>query len=447
MKSPRLASNRGLNMLRHIPKICKHPLFIIGITIGGAIVGFLQPDLALRLNVLGSLYLNLLKFCIGPIVLSCVALGIFDLLSQRSSWWFILRLIGLLAVSIGACAVFATAIGLMAAPGKAMSEDTLRSLGVILNANIVDFSLNLNGVNEIPPPEPIFQTLLQKLIPDNAFAPLVANETLKVIVVSGILGIGMAFVPREKAENLRSLLLSLRLTFNKILVLLTYILPFALFSIVSYTVATVDGEIFIGLLTFIAATIAAFLLVSASSIGLIMLRSKEKFSLTLNSLMQVSIVALATQSVMATLPQALNSLSEDVKASSNEVNISLPLIMTLGRFGNVAYFAIATILAAFIYNKTLGFSLILAAILLNIFAGIATAGAIGIATLTMLGMTLEVLQIPTETMVTLLIIIDPIIAPVRVLLTVLVSMVVAAWAAPLASKIERSEPVLDTVLT
>ncbi|MEM9542261.1 MAG: cation:dicarboxylase symporter family transporter [Cyanobacteria bacterium P01_E01_bin.42] len=446
MKSPQLSS-RGLNMLRHIPKVFKHPLFIFAITIGGAAIGFLQPDLAINLNLLGSIYLNLLKFCIGPIVLSCVALGIFDLLSQRSSWWFIIRLIGFLVVGIAACAAIATAIGLIAAPGKSMSEDTLRSLGVILNANIVDFSLNLNGVNTIPPPEPIFQTLLHQLIPDNAIAPLVANETLKLIVVSGILGVGMAFIPRDKAENLRSLLISLRLTFNKILLLLTYILPFALFSIVSYTVATVDGEIFLGLLTFIIATIAGFFLISALSIGLIILRSKEKFSLTLSSLLQVSVVALATQSVMATLPQALNSLSEDVKASNNEVNISLPLIMTLGRFGNVAYFAIATILAVFIYNKTLGLSLVLVAILLNIFSGIATAGAVGIATLTMLGITLEVLQIPTETMVTLLIIIDPIIAPVRVLLTVLVSMVVAAWAAPLDSEVKHPEPLLDTVLT
>ena len=443
MKSLQYSSTQGLNMLRHIPRVFKHPFFILGITVIGAAIGFLQPELALKFNVLGSIYIDLLKLCIAPIVFSCVALGLFELLNQRSSWWFIVRLVGFLAVGTAICAILATVIGLIAAPGKAMSEDTLQSLGVILNANIVDFSFNLHGINTIPEPEPIFQVFLQKLIPDNAFAPLVSNETLKVIMVSSILGIGMALVPQEKAESLCSLLTSVRLTFNKILVMLTYLLPIALFSIVSYTVATVDGEVFLNLLTFIASAIAAFLLISALSIMLIILRSQQEFNLTFNSLMQVSIIALATQSVMATLPQALNSLSEDVKVRSEEVNIALPLIMTLGRFGNVAYFAIATILAAFIHNKALGFSLVLTAIVLNIFSGIATAGGIGIATLTMLGLTLEVLQIPTETMVTLLIVIDPIIAPIRVLLTVLVSMVVAAWSAPLDRV--APQPIIDSL--
>ncbi|WP_081599273.1 dicarboxylate/amino acid:cation symporter [Prochlorothrix hollandica] len=412
---------------KSLPKILKHPLFILGITACGVFLGLFQPDLALKVNLVGSVYIDLLKLCVGPIVLSCVALGLFELLTHRSNWVFILRLCVFLALGVFLCSLIATIVGIVAAPGQSMSESTLGSLGIVVNQKIVDFSLNLNSPNPVTEPQPVFRLFIEQLIPDNAIAPLVSNEILKVIVVASILGVGMTLIPPAQSDNLKNLLVSVRLTFNKILVLLTYILPFALFSIVSYTVATVDGAVFLSLIKFIIATILTFLLISALSVGLIVLRSKRDPWTTLHSIMEVSVVALATQNVMATLPQSLNSLSVDVRLEETEVNIALPLVMTMGRFGNVAYFALASILAAFIYDKTLGFSTLAIVVLLNIFSGVATAGAIGIATLTMISLTLDILQIPTEAILTLLIVIDPIIAPVRVLLTVLASMGVVAW--------------------
>ncbi|MGA1601895.1 MAG: dicarboxylate/amino acid:cation symporter [Prochlorothrix sp.] len=425
------AQKRASRVLRPLPKIVKNPFFIVFTALLGALVGSFQPELASQASIIGSIYIDLLKMCVGPIVVSCVALGVFDLLSHRSNEGLISRLLIFLFLGILVCAVIPTAIGAILTPGRSMSEATLSSLGIIVNTNVVDFSLNLNSSNLAPPPEPIFKIFLGKLVPDNAFAPLVTNDILKVIVVSSILGGGMTLIPHERVVILKDVLNALRLSFNKILFLLTYLLPFALFSIVSNTVATVDAGVFASLLRFMVCTLLAFaVLIAGSSIWLLWRTNRDRKAM-MASLMDVFVVALATQSIMATLPQALSSLTEDFRLNARQVNIALPLVLTLGRFGNVAYFAIASILAIFIYDRSLGFSMIFTLLMLNMFAGIATAGSIGIASLTMLSITLDTLQIPTEAVLTLLIVVDPIIAPLRALVTVLVSMgVVGRVAAP-----------------
>lgn len=425
------AKKKATRFLQPLPQIVKNPLFIAFAAALGFLVGSFQPELATRVSLMGSIYIDLLKMCVGPIVLSCVALGIYDLLSQKSNEGLVLRLIVFLLLGIALCATIPTLVSIVFTPGKSMSETTLSSLGIIVNTNVVDFSLNLNSPNPIPPPEPIFKIFLEQLIPDNAFAPLVSNDILKVIVVAGILGAGMTLIPRDRVLILQDVLNALRLSFNKILFLLTYLLPFALFSIVSDTVATVDQAVFLSLLKFILCTVIAFALLAVISVLLLILKSEQDRRTLWTSLLDVSVVSLATQSVMAALPQSLSSLSDDFKLNAREVNIALPLVITLGRFGNIAYFAVASILAVFIYDRTLNPSLVVTLIILNMFAGIATAGSVGIASLTMLSITLDTLQIPTEAILALLIVVDPIIAPIRVLVSVLFSMgVVGRVAAP-----------------
>lgn len=412
--------------LSHIYGWFRSPWFTIVVLLGGAGIGLYHPELALKLDLINAIYIDFLKLCVGPIVLSSVAIGIFDLFNQRSKQGFIINLIICLGVGIFLSSFIAALVGVGIAPSQNMSEDTLESLGIVLNTNIVDFSLNLNSANPTPAPTPVFQLFLKQLVPDNALDPLVSNEILKLIVVSAILGIGMNLIPMNEAQNLLNFLNAIQLTFNKILKLLTYLLPFALFSIVSYTFATVDGGIFVSLVKFIVATFLAFLVLIIVSVLIITLRSRIGLPQVINSLAEVTTVSLATQSVVATMPQSLNALTEHMRLSRREVNISLPLVMTLGRFGNIAYFATATILATFIYAKPLTLSFLLTITLLNIFAGVATAGAVGVATLTMIAITLDVLQIPSEAILTLLIVIDPIIAPFRVWMTVLASMGVVA---------------------
>jgi hypothetical protein len=125
---------------------------------------------------------------------------------------------------------------------------------------------------------------------------------------------------------------------------------------------------------------------------------------------------------MATLPSAITCLDKKMGFNHTAVNLTLPLGMTLGRFGNIFYFAVATFFVAQIYGTQLELMHYALIFLGVVFGGTATAGASGIVTLSMLSIVLNPLSLPLEAVLVIFMAIDPIIDPFRTFLIVYVNM-------------------------
>jgi hypothetical protein len=143
---------------------------------------------------------------------------------------------------------------------------------------------------------------------------------------------------------------------------------------------------------------------------------------------------------MATLPSAITCLDKKMRFDSNSVNLTLPLGMTLGRFGNIFYFGIAVFFVAQIYGTSLGFMHYMIIFLGVMFAGTATAGASGIVTLSVIGIILGPLSLPVEAVLVIFMAIDPIIDPFRTFLIVYINM---AAASVIAKREQGDEPVIE----
>ena len=139
------------------------------------------------------------------------------------------------------------------------------------------------------------------------------------------------------------------------------------------------------------------------------------------------LLAFTTQSSLACLPSAIDSLTNELRFESKSTNVVLPLAITLCRFGPIAYFAIATIFVSSLYQAPLGFGSILILIAGSIFAGMATSGLSGVLTLTMLSIVLSPLGLPIDAVLVLLIAIDPLINPFRTLTIVGISITVSCF--------------------
>jgi hypothetical protein len=100
------------------------------------------------------------------------------------------------------------------------------------------------------------------------------------------------------------------------------------------------------------------------------------------------------------------------------VNLTLPLGMTLGRFGNVFYFAVAVFFVVQIYGMEPAAAQYAMIFLGVVFAGTATAGASGIVTLSVISIVLSPLNLPVEAVLVIFMAIDPIIDPFRTFLLV-----------------------------
>jgi hypothetical protein len=129
-------------------------------------------------------------------------------------------------------------------------------------------------------------------------------------------------------------------------------------------------------------------------------------------------LAFATRNSMATLPSAITCLDDKMNFDRTAVNLTLPLGMTLGRFGNVFYFAVAVFFVVQIYGMELAAAQYATIFLGVIFAGTATAGASGIVTLSVISIVLSPLNLPVEAVLVIFMAIDPIIDPFRTFLLV-----------------------------
>ncbi|WP_442918155.1 cation:dicarboxylate symporter family transporter [Magnetococcus sp. PR-3] len=108
----------------------------------------------------------------------------------------------------------------------------------------------------------------------------------------------------------------------------------------------------------------------------------------------------------------------------------MPLGITICRNAYILYFAIASVFVSQLYNLTLAWEPWLISIIGSILAGVASVGSSGITALCQLGLVLTPLGLPLEVVLTLLIIIDPLLEPLRAMNNMLSNCAVVSLIAP-----------------
>ena len=119
-------------------------------------------------------------------------------------------------------------------------------------------------------------------------------------------------------------------------------------------------------------------------------------------------------------------MQDDLCFERESVSLMLPLGITIGRYGNIVYFALASLFVIQLYDQPLsaaGFAIV---VIGSVFAGIATAGSSGILTLAMIGIVLGPLGLPVEAVLIVMMAVDAVIDPMRTFLIVYVNIAATA---------------------
>ena len=89
-------------------------------------------------------------------------------------------------------------------------------------------------------------------------------------------------------------------------------------------------------------------------------------------------------------------MQDDLRFKRESVSLMLPLGITIGRYGNIVYFTLASLFVIQLYNQPLSAAGLAIVVVGSVFAGMATAGSSGILTLAMIGIVLGPLGLPVE---------------------------------------------------
>lgn len=395
--------------------ILKHPITIsvgavIGILIGlntkplSALFGMNSEQFIRAVSLPGDLFLLFLQMAVIPIIISAIAFSLGKLMRDKSSPGLIRRMILVFIVCMAICAGTGMILGIIGQPGSNLGNST-------------DAFFRYDHMNE-----GLEVTLGSYEAVDTA-RRLGFSGIIPIVLFSVIMGVAIGFLQEESALLLINFFSSVFYAFQKLVNWSLYLLPFGIISLLAGQIALVGIQIFAATTKFIVLCGIGTVIIFIICTFIIWLRSGifNPFKM-ISVLFEPILLSFATQTPTAVLPSAINSLDNKMKFNSRDVNLTLPLGITLGRFGNIFYFAIAVFFTAQIYGVTLMPIHYLIIFVGVIIAGTAATGVSGIVTLSMLSIVLKPLNLPLEAVLVIFIAIDPIINPFRSFLIVYVNM-------------------------
>jgi proton glutamate symport protein len=415
-------------------RILKHPLIILVSVAIGVLIGLFDAPISAAFGVQsfsriismpGQVYLFYLQMTVIPIIITAISSSIGKLMRNKKSRGLIKRMCLVFLVCIAVTALAGMVIGIAGRPGAGLDEDTRSLLTSLISSQsdgeaseILEVTLS-GAADTAPAAKSGLEAFLTNLIPSNIFSALAFGSTMAVVFFSIVFGIAIGFVNDQSADMLIKFLSAIFETFQKLVSASLYLLPFGLICLMAGQIAQVGILVFMAMSKFIILYCGGTAVLFIITTAIIWIRSGITSPFKVLSLVfEPVMLAFATRNSMATLPSSITCLDDKMNFDRTTVNLTLPLGMTLGRFGNIFYFAVAVSFVMQIYGMepvpaqyaTIFFGVIL--------AGTATAGASGIVTLSLISIALSPLNLPVEAVLVIFMAIDPIIDPFRTFLLV-----------------------------
>ena len=324
---------------------------------------------------IGTIYVNLLKFLVVPVVLFSIADGVISLND--------LKRVGSVGLKPFIYYMFTTALAVV--------------IGLVL--------VNLFKGNFTPLPSaelgelayeakeaPSVMSVIVNIFPDNLFKPMVNADMLPVIVIAIFLGAG-CLAAGNKGAKIADLINCGQEVVMKIMMMIISFTPYGVFCLMTNVVAENGPQIIGKLALIIGVAYLGYLIHVVVVYGLsVTFLSKMNPITFFKGIAPAMITAFTTTSSNATLPvniECCNKMGAEPESSA----FVLPLGATINMDGTAIYQAVAAVFIACCYGIELTLGDMAMIVLTATLASVGTAGTPG-AGMIMLAMVLTQVNIP-----------------------------------------------------
>lgn len=381
----------------------------------GAYIGLVKTEWVEIVAPLGQFYLDMLTMCILPILLTAIALSIGRLLKQTDKQQSLGRLVQVFAGTLLLASCVGTFVGLLFNPGANLDNASMAAIGnIIQDLSAPDMQVNLFEPYQEPEEQSLLQAFFFTLVPSNIFMALANGLTIKVLFFAILFGFAIGALQKDVSEHICVSFDAIYSSFSKLVQWLMYIFPFGLCGLLASTLSQIGTDALIAMVKFVPIVIFSFILWFLIMSAFIWWRTGSFWG-SMQKLREPITISLGTANSMASLPAALEAMHKKFGFNKQSVDLLIPLTFTLCRIGPTLYFALATVFVVQVYNLEVNPGVILVIILGSLLAGTATAGSSGVSMLTMLSLVSGPLGLPLDAVLILFVVIDPVIAPFRVL--------------------------------
>lgn len=305
--------------------------------LAGAEFGHDFQEVAIHLNIISKIFLNLIKTIIAPLLFGTLVVGIAGHSNIRQvgrmGWKSILyfEVVSTIALFIGLLAINLSRAGVGITLPPAMSQGTLPEV-----------------------PKQTWEQIILHVFPENIAKSIAEGQVLQIVVFSILFGIAVAMVKEKYRTPMVRFSESLSEVMFKFTNIIMYFAPFAVFAALAYSVGHMGIGILVNLGQLLATLYLSLLLLILLVFLPVMLMLKIPVRKFIQSVTEPATIAFATTSSEAALPIAMENM-EKFGVPRKIVAFVIPTGYSFNLDGTTLYLALASIFVAQIAGIHLSF--------------------------------------------------------------------------------------------
>ena len=302
----------------------------------GIVIGFVFGEKATIVKPLGTIFLNMIKMIVVPMVFFSITAGVASLGDLKKLRNIGVKVVGLYALTSALCVGLGLIMANIINPGK----------GFYLTA------LSQSTDYEAQAMPSIIDTLID-MFPSNIFTSFTNTNMLQIIVFSVFLGVALIMMGKE-GERLLAGVQSCANAMYKITAIVMEFSPIGVCALLADSVGAYGLKIFGPLGKLILTVYASdVILVLLMYIPMVALLAKFPVKKWLQGIWKVWVVTASTTSSSGSLPITTSVTNDEFGVSSELSSFSLPLGATINMNGGCIYYAAAIVMTAQIYGMNL----------------------------------------------------------------------------------------------
>jgi len=349
---------------------------VIGL-LGGIVCGLILKDKTEYIKPVGTLFINLIKMVIVPLIFFSLVSGITSMGDSKT-----FGRIGLKAfLAFNFTTIFAVTIGLAAGtffhPG----------LGVKLN-------FHPEAVSASVPKTASLSDIIVNMVPINAFGAMAEGNILQVVVFAVFTGVALNLIG-DKGKAVVELIHSGAALVFKMIDMVIRFSPYGVFALTAWVVGTQGLDILVSLGKLVmTVVVACFFQYILFGVFIYLFARISPFPFY-KKMVEPQSLAFSTSSSKATLATAIKTLQEKMGVSKGTSSFVLPLGASINMDGTAIYLGICALFFAQATGTTLHAHDYFVIIFTSTIASIGAAGIPGGA-LIMMGMVLSSVGLPLD---------------------------------------------------
>lgn len=302
----------------------------------GIVIGLVFGEKATIVKPLGTIFLNMIKMIVVPMVFFSITAGVASLGDLKKLRNIGVKVVGLYALTSALCVGLGLIMANIINPGKGFDLTAL--------SQSTDY--------EAQAMPSIIDTLID-MFPSNIFTSFTNTNMLQIIVFSVFLGVALIMMGKE-GERLLAGVQSCANAMYKITAIVMEFSPIGVCALLADSVDAYGLKIFGPLGKLILTVYASdVILVLLMYIPMVALLAKFPVKKWLQGIWKVWVVTASTTSSSGSLPITTSVTNDEFGVSSELSSFSLPLGATINMNGGCIYYAAAIVMTAQIYGMNL----------------------------------------------------------------------------------------------